>query len=65
VLAHGHQADGHRVELTGPGGGPVRVEVELALKKIYGKPLPGEVVEAEVISNQLPVISAGGAEVRK
>ena len=35
------------VEVTGPDGGPIRVEVEAALKKIYGKPLPGEVVEVE------------------
>ena len=34
-----------RTELTGPGGGPIRVEVVAALKKIYGNPLPGEVVE--------------------
>jgi hypothetical protein len=40
-LAVGHQ----RTEVTGPEGGPIRVEVELALKKIYGKPLPGEVIE--------------------
>ncbi len=36
-----------RAEVTGPDGGPVRVEVVAALKKIYGKPLPGEVVEVE------------------
>ena len=46
-----------RTEVTGAGGGPIRVEIEAALDKIYGKPLPGEVVEAEVISNQSPVIS--------
>jgi hypothetical protein len=27
----------------------VRVEVTVALEKIYGEPLPGEVVEAEVV----------------
>jgi hypothetical protein len=32
---------------TGPGGGPIRVEIEAALKKIYGQPLPGEVVDVE------------------
>ncbi len=46
-----------RAEVTGPDGGPVRVEVVAALKKIYGKPLPGEVVEAEVVGNQSPVTS--------
>ncbi len=49
-------AVGQRPEVTGPEGGPIRVEVELALKKIYGRPLPGEVVEAEVVSNQVSVI---------
>jgi hypothetical protein len=43
--------------VSGADGGPIRVEVEAALKKIYGKPLPGEVVEAEVVSNQSAVIS--------
>ena len=38
---------GHRLEVTGAGGGPIRVEVEAALKKIYGQPLPGEVVDVE------------------
>lgn len=46
-----------RTEVTGAGGGPIRVEIEAALDKIYGKPLPGEVVEAEVISNQGTVTS--------
>jgi hypothetical protein len=36
-----------RTEVTGPEGGPIRVEVEAALKKIYGKPLPGEVVDVQ------------------
>ena len=36
-----------RKEVTGPGGGPIRVEIEAALDKIYGKPIPGEVVEVE------------------
>ena len=36
-----------RAEVTGSDGGPVRVEVVAALKKIYGKPLPGEVVDVE------------------
>jgi hypothetical protein len=38
-------AVGHRVEVTGADGGPIRVEVAAALRKIYGKPLPGEVVD--------------------
>jgi hypothetical protein len=36
-----------RTEVTGADGGPIRVEVEAALKKIYGRPLPGEVIEVE------------------
>ncbi len=78
VLADGHQAERQRMEVSGPGGGPIRVELQLALKKIYGKPLPGEVladghladaeqarpgcVEAEVVSNQLPVLGGAGGE---
>jgi len=46
-----------RTEVTGAGGGAIRVEIEAALDKIYGKPIPGEAVEAEVISNQSSVIS--------
>jgi hypothetical protein len=41
-------AVGHRLEVTGPEGGPIRVEVAAALKKIYGKPLPGEVIDVHV-----------------
>lgn len=37
---------------TGAGGGPIRVEIEAALDKIYGKPIPGEVVEIEEIGKQ-------------
>jgi hypothetical protein len=37
-------------EITGADGGPIRIEIEAALDKIYGKPIPGEVVEAEVVS---------------
>jgi hypothetical protein len=36
-----------RTEVTGADGGPIRVEVQAALKKIYGQPLPGEVVDVE------------------
>ncbi len=57
VPDEGGRAGGQRLEVSGPGGKPIRLEVQLALKKIYGKPLPGEVVEAEVISNQSSVIS--------
>jgi hypothetical protein len=32
---------------TGPDGGPIRVQLEAALKKIYGQPLPGEVVDVQ------------------
>ena len=42
----GREAAG-RLEVTGAGGGPIRIEVEAALKKIYGQPLPGEVVDVE------------------
>lgn len=41
-----------RTEVTGAGGGPIRVELEAALEKIYGKPIPGEVVDVEEIGNQ-------------
>jgi hypothetical protein len=37
------EAATERKEISGPEGGPIRVEVEAALKKIYGQPLPGEV----------------------
>jgi hypothetical protein len=30
-------AVGHRMEVTGAGGGPIRVELEAALKKVYGQ----------------------------
>lgn len=47
-----------RTEVTGADGGPIRVEVVAALKKIYGKPLAGEVVEAvEVKSEECKVQS--------
>jgi hypothetical protein len=55
-----------RTEVTGADGGPIRVEVAAALKKIYGKPLPGEVVaDGPVLDVQAepvkPVLPAGGA----
>lgn len=36
-----------RTEVTGADGGPIRIEVEAALKKIYGQPLAGEVVDVQ------------------
>ena len=44
-LASGMPTD--RTELTGEDGGPIRVELTAALNKIYGEPLPGEVVDVE------------------
>ncbi len=38
--------------VSGADGGPIRVELEAALDKIYGKPIPGEVVEVEEIGKQ-------------
>lgn len=37
----------NKTEITGEDGGPVRVEVTVALEKIYGEPLPGEVVDVD------------------
>lgn len=39
VLADGHPADRHGAGRGAEGGRPIRIEVELALKKIYGEPL--------------------------
>ena len=44
-LASGLATD--KTEVVGDDGGPVRVGVTLALEKIYGEPLPGEVVDVE------------------
>jgi hypothetical protein len=56
--AVGQPLDVKQVNATvaGPDGGPIRVEAVAALKKIYGKPLPGEVVdvEAEPVKPALP-----------
>ena len=46
-LASGLPTD--RTELTGEDGGPIRVELTAALNKIYGEPLPGEVVDVETV----------------
>ncbi|HPV47888.1 MAG TPA: hypothetical protein PLD40_09945, partial [Kiritimatiellia bacterium] len=51
-----------RAEVTGPDGGPIRVEVQAALKKIYGKPLPGEVVDVEAAP--VPAALAGTGEAK-
>ena len=40
-LASGLATD--KMEITGEAGRPVRIEVTLALEKIYGQPIPGEV----------------------
>jgi hypothetical protein len=46
----------HRTELTGEDGGPIRVELEAALKKIYGpphpQPTPADVIDIQ--ATQLP-----------
>ena len=44
-LASGMATD--KTEITGEGGGPVRVEFELALKKIYGPAAADPVVDVE------------------
>jgi hypothetical protein len=58
VLADGHHADGHqpvgRLEVTGAGGGPIRVELEAALKKVYGEVVDVEatkMVTAEIVES--------------
>ena len=38
-----------KAEITGEDGGPIRLQLEAALDKIYGKPIPGEVVEVEEV----------------
>jgi len=42
----------------GEDGGPIRIEIEAALDKIYGKPIPGEVVDVQVVPAQ-PALPAG------
>lgn len=49
-----------RKELTGADGGPIRIEIEAALDKIYGKPIPGEVVDVQVEPSQ-PVLTQGSS----
>ncbi len=38
-----------KTEVTGEDGGAIRVEVNVALEKIYGQPLRGEVVDVETV----------------
>ncbi len=59
VPEEGGRAGGQRVEVSGPGGRPIRLEVQLALKKIYGKPLPGEVVEVEEVGGKVASTGRG------
>jgi hypothetical protein len=47
-----------RKEVTGADGGPIRIEIEAALDKIYGKPLPGEVVDVQA-APVLPTLTEG------
>ena len=47
-----------RKEVSGPDGGPIRIEIEAALDKIYGKPLPGEVVDVQA-APALPALTEG------
>ena len=57
-----------RREVSGADGGPIRIEIEAALDKIYGKPLPCEVaappgyvdVEAAPAAPALPEVPVGG-----
>jgi hypothetical protein len=44
-------------EVVGRIDGALRIEIEAALDKVYGVAAPGEVMEAEVISNQSAVTS--------
>jgi hypothetical protein len=44
-LASGLATD--KTEITGEDGGAIRVELEAALKKVYGQALPGPTVEVE------------------
>ena len=52
-------AVGHRLEVTGAEGGPIRVELEAALKKVYGEVVD---VEATKMLTAESVKSAEGKE---
>lgn len=58
-LASGMATD--KTEVTGEEGGPIRVEVEAALDKIYGKPIPGEVVDVQEVRNAECGVQSSGA----
>ena len=45
-LATGLATD--RTEVTGEGGGPIQVDLEMALRKIYREPMAADVVDVEV-----------------
>lgn len=45
-LATGLATD--RTEVTGEGGGPIQVDLEMALRKIYREPMAADVVDMEV-----------------
>jgi hypothetical protein len=47
-LATGMATD--RTEVTGEDGGPIQVEFKAALEKIYGEPLPVEVVDVQPVA---------------
>ncbi|HWI58032.1 MAG TPA: hypothetical protein VNZ22_12460 [Bacillota bacterium] len=59
-----------KTEVTGEAGGAIRVELDAALKKIYGRPLPGEVIEvgsaecgaSQVRNSEFGVRNADGGE---
>lgn len=52
-LASGLATD--KTEVTGQDGGPIRVELEIALKKIYG----GDIVDVEAVTSPLPSPQSG------
>jgi hypothetical protein len=63
-LASGMATD--KTEVTGEDGGPIRVELELALKKVYGGAVEAEVVEVEAAKVEgCKVRVAGSVEGRK
>ena len=45
-LATGLATD--RTEVTGEGGGPIQVDLEMALRKIYREPMAADVVDVEI-----------------
>lgn len=62
-LASGLATD--RTELTGEDGGPIRVELTAALNKIYGEPLPGEVVDVEATPVPSAQIADASGEIER